>query len=92
MIASIQHKGLKLLWEKNDASRLPAEQVKKIRNVLNLLNSAEKIKDMNYPGSNLHSLKSDLKGYWTVRISGNYRITFLFEEGNVHLVDYVDYH
>lgn len=92
MIASIQHKGLKLLWTKNDASKLPSEQVKKIRNVLTLLNSAEKVEDMNYAGSNLHPLKGDLKGYWSVTVSGNYRIIFKFESGNAHLVDYLDYH
>jgi len=46
MIVSIQHKGLKLLWTKNDHSKLPAEQVKKIRNILVLLHAAEKIEDL----------------------------------------------
>ena len=92
MIASIQHKGLRLLWGKNDASRLPAEQVKKIRNILTMLNGAEKVEDMNYAGSGLHSLKGDLKGYWSVTVTGNYRIIFRFENGNAHLVDYLDYH
>jgi toxin HigB-1 len=62
MIASIQHKGLKLLWTKNDASRLPAEQVKKIRNILMLLHDAEKVEDLNYPGAGLYPLKGRLAG------------------------------
>jgi toxin HigB-1 len=92
MIASIQHKGLKLLWTKNNASRLPAEQVKKIRNILMLLHGAEKVEDLNYPGGGLHPLKGDFKGYWSVTVTGNYRIIFRFENGNAHLVDYLDYH
>jgi proteic killer suppression protein len=87
MIVSIQHKGLKLLWTKNDTSKLPAEQVKKIRNILVLLNAAEKIEDLTYPGAGLHLLKGDLKGYWSLTVTGNYRIIFKFENGNAHLLD-----
>jgi proteic killer suppression protein len=92
MIASIRHKGLRLLWSKNDASKLPAEQVKRIKNILTLLHGAEKAEDLNYPGARLHLLKGDLQGFWSVTVSGNYRIIFRFENGNAHLVDYLDYH
>jgi len=92
MIASIQHKGLKLLWMKNDASKLPAEQVKKIRNILTLLHGAAVVEDLNFPGSGLHQLKGGLKGFWSVTVTGNYRIIFRFENGDAHLVDYLDYH
>jgi proteic killer suppression protein len=92
MIVSIQHKGLRLLWTKNDASRLPAQQVKKIRNVLTLLHASERVEDVNYAGANLHPLKGELKGYWAVTVSGNYRIIFKFENGDDYLVDYIDYH
>jgi proteic killer suppression protein len=92
MIASIRHKGLKLLWTKNDASKLPAEQVKRIRNILMLLDSAVKVEDLNYPGAGLHPLKGDLQGFWSVTVTGNYRIIFQFENGNAHLIDYLDYH
>ena len=92
MIVSIQHKGLRLLWTKNDASKLPPKQVPKIRNVLMLLHTAEKVEDMNFPGSGLHPLKGELKGFWSVTVTGNYRMIFKFENGEVHLVDYLDYH
>jgi toxin HigB-1 len=92
VIASIQHKGLKLLWTKNDPSKLPAEQVRKIRNILTLLNGAEKVEDLNYPGANLHPLKGEFKGYWSVTVTGNYRIIFKFENGHTYLIDYLDYH
>ena len=92
MIVSIQHKGLRLLWTKNDASKLPPKQVPKIRNVLMLLHTAEKVEDMNFPGSGLPPLKGELKGFWSVTVTGNYRMIFKFENGEVHLVDYLDYH
>lgn len=92
MIESIRHKGLKLLWEKNNGSRLPVNHVSKIRLVLTVLDSAEEIGDLNFPGSNSHSLKGGLKEFWSVTISANYRIIFRFEDGDAYDVDYVDYH
>ena len=93
MIVSIIHKGLKLLWEKNDASRLPAEQVEKIRRVLSALDVAKTVDVFRaIPGYRLHQLSGNEKGIWSITITGNYRITFRFEEGNTYLVDYRDYH
>jgi proteic killer suppression protein len=57
-----------------------------------LLHCPEKVEDLNYPGAGLRPLKRDLKGYWPVFVTGNYRIIFRFENGNAHLVDYPDYH
>ncbi|MBS1565038.1 MAG: type II toxin-antitoxin system RelE/ParE family toxin [Bacteroidetes bacterium] len=92
MIVSIQHKGLKRLWTRDDGSRLPPDQVEKIRDILSLLDSAEKINDMNFPGSALHPLKGDLIGYWSVTVKANWRIVFKFEDGKAYLFDYLDYH
>jgi proteic killer suppression protein len=47
---------------------------------------------MDFPGSFLHPLKGQLKGYWAVRVSGNWRVIFRFEGGKALEVDYVDYH
>ncbi|MET0637888.1 MAG: type II toxin-antitoxin system RelE/ParE family toxin [Chitinophagaceae bacterium] len=92
MILSIQHKGLRLLWTKDNASRLPQDQVGKIRLILTLLNAAEKVSDMNFPGSGLHPLKGELADYWAVTVKTNWRIIFKFQDGNVYLVDHLDYH
>jgi proteic killer suppression protein len=92
MIESIQHKGLRLLWEKDDASKLPAVQIAKIRMVLTLLDNAVTADDMNFPGSGLHPLKGDLTGFWSVKVNANYRLIFRFENENVFDVDYIDYH
>jgi proteic killer suppression protein len=92
MIISIYHKGLKKLWTMNDCSGLPTDQVKKIKYILELLEVADKISDMKFPGSGLHLLKGDLKNYWSVIVKANWRIIFRFEDGNAHLVDYLDYH
>jgi len=47
---------------------------------------------MNRPGWGLHSLKGSLDGHWSVRVNANWRLTFVFEDGDAVLVDYQDYH
>lgn len=93
MIQSISHKGLRLLWEKDDPSKLPAEQVNKISRILEALETAKTLDPLKaIPGYKLHSLTGDLKGHWSIAVTGNYRITFRFESENAYDVDYVDYH
>lgn len=92
MIESIQHKGLRLLWEKDDTSKLPAVQISKIKMILTLLDNATTVEDINFPGSGLHQLKGDLAGFWSVKVNANYRLIFRFENENAFDVDYIDYH
>ena len=47
---------------------------------------------MRLPGFRLHELKGSLKGHWAVSVSGNWRVTFRFEDGAAVDVDYLDYH
>jgi proteic killer suppression protein len=47
---------------------------------------------MNLPGLGLHSLKGSLKSFWSVSVSGNWRVIFRFENGNAADIDYLDYH
>ena len=50
------------------------------------------IRDMSYPGSNLHKLSGNLKWQYVVNISGNWRIFFKFFDGNFYIVNYYNYH
>ena len=92
MIQSFKHKGLQKFYEKGDFSKIQPAHRKKIRLILSLLNAATKIRDMNFPGSNLHRLTGDLEKYWAVNASGNWRIVFVFQDGDAFDVDYLDYH
>ena len=92
MIESIKHKGLKLLWEKGDTSKLPPLHVLKIKMIMTLLNSAVNVDDMNFPGSDFHALKGNMAGFWAVKVNGNYRIIFRFKNENAFDIDYLDYH
>jgi proteic killer suppression protein len=93
MIESVTHKGLRLLWEKNDSSKLPPEQIDKIRRILSALNTAKSLEPLRMiPGYKLHSLSGNMKGYWAVWVKGYYRICFKFEDGNACEINYLDYH
>ena len=92
MIKSFKHKGLKQFFESGNFSKIIPEHRKKIRLILTMLNAAVDINDLNFPGSGLHQLKGDLKGFWSVSVSGNWRIVFKFIDRNIFEIDYIDYH
>ena len=92
MILSFRHRGLANLYEREDRSRIPPEYVNKIERILARLDIAAQPSDMALPGYRLHPLRGNLRGLWSVRVSGNWRIVFRFDDGNVHDVDFVDYH
>ena len=56
------------------------------------LNNIHKIEDVGFPNFGLHELKGDRTGYYAIKVSGNYRLTFRFENGGVYDLDYEDYH
>ena len=92
MIQSFKHRGLERFFESGDTRRIPQQFAGRLRRILARLHSAEAIHDMNAPGLFLHPLHGNLDGFWAVRVSGNWRLIFQFEEDNVFDVDLVDYH
>ena len=92
MIVGFRHKGLKLLFEKDDRRRVLPDHADKIARILARLEEASEARHMDLPGFRLHPLKGDLAGYWAVRVSGNWRIVFRFEGGDASDVDLIDYH
>jgi len=92
VITSFDHKGLEKFFYVGDKRGIQPAHAQKIADILDRLDASVTVQDMNYPGSNLHQLKGRLKGIWSVKVSGNWRITFKFVEGNAYVVDYKDYH
>ena len=92
MINGFQHKGLRLFFENDDPSKLPAHHIEKIRRILYKLDEATTVEDMNVIGWALHPLSGNYKGFWSVKVNGNYRIIFKFAESTADDVDYLDYH
>lgn len=92
MIKSFKHKGLKNYFEFGTTRGIQAAHAKKLRLQLAALDTATSIDDMDIPGYKLHPLKGSRKGLWSISISGNWRVTFEFSDGNAFILDYEDYH
>jgi proteic killer suppression protein len=93
MIETIAHKGLRLLWEKDDPTKLPPMQVDKIRRILTVLDTIRTVEPLKkIPGYKFHSLTGNYDGFYAVSVTENYRIIFRFDEENAHDVYYLDYH
>ena len=92
MISSIKHKGLREFYESGSTRRIQSKHAARLRLMLSALDTSQSIDDMDLPGYRLHSLKGKMKDRWSVSVSGNWRLTFEFRDGNVYLLDYEDYH
>jgi len=92
VIKSFRHKGLKKLYETGSTSGIQAKHSNRLRMQLTALDTAQDIDDMDIPGFKLHPLKGKLKGRWSISVSGNWRVTFEFRDGNAYILDYEDYH
>ncbi|KQS33303.1 type II toxin-antitoxin system RelE/ParE family toxin [Dyadobacter sp. Leaf189] len=92
MIIHFRHKGLRLFFENDNPAKLQAHHIERIRRILYRLDEAGSIEDMDVVGWALHPLKGSLRDFWSVRVDGNWRIIFRFEDGNASEVDYLDYH
>jgi len=92
VIKSFRHKGLRRFFETGSKSGVQAKHAGRLRLQLTALDTAQSVDDMDIPGYRLHRLKGRSKGRWSIWVSGNWRLTFEFRDGNVHVLDYEDYH
>jgi proteic killer suppression protein len=91
MIKSFKHKGLEDFFKTGIKKGIRPEHSKKLERILDQLNAANEVKDMNYPGSDLHRLTGNKQGQYAVKVSGNWRIFFEYVEGDAYIVDYDDF-
>jgi len=92
MIRSFKHRGLERFFLRGIKSGIQAKHASKLRLILGRLNASISPQDMNLPGLYLHKLSGVRDEIWSVRVSGNWRITFRFESGDAEIVNYEDYH
>lgn len=92
MIKRYQHKGLETLAKKDICRGIDSSLAKRLAIRLRVLEDSVEPSDMNLPGWNLHELKGERVGTWSVKVSGNWRLTFRFEGNNAVDVDLEDYH
>ena len=92
MIKDFVHKGLERFFLTGSKAGIQAAHARKLQLILGRLNASAAPRDMNLPGLYLHELKGDRQGTWSVRVSGNWRVTFQFDGTDAVAVDYEDYH
>src|ERR1700761_7965511 len=94
MIQGFKHKGLKLLWEQNNATKLPAELINRIERMLDVIDSVQQVpEDFGaFQNWNIHKLSGGLKDYWSIKVNKNYRIIFRFDGQHAFDLDYIDYY
>jgi len=73
MIRSYRHKGLKQFAETGSKAGIQPKHAPRLRRLLTALDVASRPEDMNAPGNDLHMLKGNLAGHWSVNVSGNWR-------------------
>jgi len=93
MLKSFKSKPLENFFNNGTRKGLDRQHTEKLARILDRLNHARDVqKDMRYPGSDLHKLEPKVDDRWVVKVDKNWRITFIFKEGNAYEVNYVDYH
>ena len=90
-----RHKGLKRLYEEGNAKGVPPAMADTLRKLLFSLETAETLDQLGrFPGWKMHPLKGDLKGFWSLTVTGNVRLIFRHDEeaGTAYDIDLIDYH
>jgi proteic killer suppression protein len=92
MIKSFRHAGIERFFSTGSKAGIQPSHAAKLSVQVFQLNRARSAKDMDASGWGLHPLRGDLKHHRSVKVNGNWRLTFAFEGENAILVDYRDYH
>ncbi|MFA9215489.1 MAG: type II toxin-antitoxin system RelE/ParE family toxin [Sphingomonadaceae bacterium] len=92
MIASFRHKGLQHYFDTGSVAGIQPVHARRLQTLLAALQFAKAIDDMDVPGYSLHALRRFTPPRWSVKVNGNWRMTFAFHDGKAFAVDYEDYH
>ena len=92
MIKTFSHKGLRNFFDNGDSTKIQNGHAKKLRLLLANLNAATRVENMNLPSLALHKLHGNKEGFWSIKVNGNWRLIFRFNNGDAFDVDYIDYH
>lgn len=92
-IRSFRHKGLRRLYEGDDASGVPPATVPKLRNMLAFMDAMRTTAELrDLPRWGAHRLTGNRKGTWSLSVTRNWRLTFEEHENELELLDLEDYH
>ncbi|MEI6069106.1 MAG: type II toxin-antitoxin system RelE/ParE family toxin [Methylococcaceae bacterium] len=92
MIKSITYKGLEKFFTLGHQASIQVIHAKRLRMILSVLNDAKVMTDIDSPALRVQALKGNRVGFWAVTVQANWRVIFKFEDGDVYVVDYLDYH
>jgi proteic killer suppression protein len=92
MIVSFKHRGLEQLYRLGSTKGVQSGHVPKLLRALDLLEIASSPRDLSIPEFRIHPLQGNRKGFYSIWISENWRLTFRFSNGDVEKIDYEDYH
>lgn len=92
MIVSFRHAGLQVFFETGSKAGIRPEHAPRLRRILGVLDGASSIEQVRIPGYDLHKLSGNLADFWSVKVTGSWRVIFRFDGGEVELVDYLDCH
>ena len=92
MIRTFKHKGLERFFKEGSKRGVNAGHAARIQRILDRLDTVPAADDMNIPGFGFHGLAGNRQGDYSVSVSGNWRITFRFANGDAHDVNLEDYH
>ncbi len=90
-----RHKGLRQLYEDDNAKGVPPAMADKLRKLLFALETADNLDQVSrFPGWKLHPLKGERKGFWSLTVTGNWRLIFEYEAktNTASTIDLIDYH
>ena len=93
MIVSFKHPGLQKFYETGSKAGINPMHAQKLKRILSVLDQThDPAPLLTFPGYHAHQLSGDLNNFWSLRVSGNWRVIFRFIGDDVELVDYLDYH
>lgn len=92
MIISFKHKGLERFFRNGSKSGIQSNHAIRLQLILGRLNASSQPQDMNLPGLALHQLSGDKHEVWSVKVNGNWRVTFKMNGEHAEIVNYEDYH
>ena len=92
MIKSIKQKALRNYWTNGQSKGLDAKLITKLRRILLALDDASTPEDMNLPGWKFHMLSGDRADTYSIKLTGNWRVTFQWNGKDATNIDIEDYH
>jgi proteic killer suppression protein len=93
MIASFRDRETEELWRSGKSRRLPANLERRAFKKLAILNAAITLDNLNVPpGNHLEALRGNRTGQHSIRVNDQYRVCFVWRDGNAFEVEIADYH